>query len=429
MQIFKITPKTCFLFAICAFFITQEAFPKPNTVILILTLVWIADLIIHYWLNAHKQQLPKRTYKIFLWIFYASIVGLVFLILALLIFGSIAHWTPILKVYVYGFLLAIATLKILFSAMLSIQFLVSKIPFVNKISSPRHWFQTGVCILVFSVFAMIYGSVFEAFNLRVRHAKISDQTLPKSFEGYRIVLFSDMHIGSQVSTRYIRRLVDSINAQNPDIVVFAGDMVNYHSAELVPFVSLLSEIRAKDGVFAVLGNHDYGGYLRWKTPEDSINNIQKLLDIYESMNWHVLRNEHVWLRRGSDSIALAGVEVYSNHRTRRWGNFSDTEKALKGVSESNFIIMVTHNSEHFNEKLQPYFPHVNLTLAGHSHGGQIAPGIGQHRLSVARLALHHWRGLYDYENQRLFVDTGAGFNMFPFRFKMPPSIAVLTLSK
>ncbi|MCL2414107.1 MAG: metallophosphoesterase [Bacteroidales bacterium] len=429
MQFFKITPRICFLFAVCAFFIVREAFPKPNTVILILTLVWIADLIIDYWLRTNKSQLPQRTFKIFLWGFYASIASLVLLILGLLIFGSIAHWAPILKVYVYGILLAVAMTKISLAKIFVLQFLLSKIPFVNKISLPKRWFQASVCIAVFSIFAMFYGSIFEAFNLRVRHVKIQDQALPKNFEGYRIVLFSDMHIGSQISTRYVRRLVDSINAQNADLVVFAGDMVNFHSAELVPFASLFSEIRATDGVFAVLGNHDYGGYLRWETPEDSINDIQNLLDLYKSMDWNVLRNEHVWLHRGEDSIALAGVEVYSNHRTRRWKNLADTEKSLKGVSESDFIVMITHNPEHFNEKLQIYFPYVNLTLTGHSHGGQVAPGIRRHRLSVARLALHHWRGFYEIDGQKLFVDTGAGFNMFPFRFKMPPSISVLVLER
>ncbi|MCL2412923.1 MAG: metallophosphoesterase [Bacteroidales bacterium] len=423
----KLTPKISFLFAICAFLIVREAFPKPNTVLLILTLVWIADFLIDYWLRTNKSQLPQRTFNLFLWGFYVSMVCLTLLILGLLIFGSIAYWSPVLKVYVYGFLLAFAALKICLAVILSLQLLVSKISGLNKISSPKRWFQTVVCIIVFGFCAMLYGSIFEAFNLRVRHVNIQDQTLPKNFEGYRIVLFSDMHIGSQVSTRYVRRLVDSINAQNPDLVVFAGDMVNYHSAELVPFADLFSEIRATDGVFAVLGNHDYGGYLRWKTPQDSINDIQKLLDLYESMGWNVLRNEHVWLHRGDDSIALAGVEVYSNHRTRRWKNLADTEKALRGVSESDFIVMLTHNPEHFNEKLQIYFPHINLTLTGHSHGGQIAPGIGRHRISVARLALYHWHGLYKIDEQKLFVDTGAGFNMFPFRFGMPPSISVLVL--
>jgi len=429
MQVFKTTPRTCFLLAICAFFIVREAFPKPMTVVLALTLVWMAVLVIDYWLRTNKSQLPQRTFRIVLWGFYTTTLGLVALLLGLLIFGSIADWTPILRVYGYGFLMAIASLKIVLAIVLAIQILISKLSGLEKFSSPKRWFQASIFLILFSFSAMIYGSVFEAFNLRVRHVEINAKTLPKSFENYRIVLFSDMHIGSQVSTRYVRRLVDSINAQNPDLVVFAGDMVNFHSVELEPFVDLFAKIRATDGVFAVLGNHDYGGYVRWDSPQDSINDFQNLLNLYEAMGWNVLRNQHVWLHRGNDSIALAGVETYSNHQTRRWANLSDTEKALRNVPESAFIVMVTHNPEHFNEELQIYFPHVNLTLAGHSHGGQLALGFGRHPLSVARLALHHWRGLYVYGNQKLFVDTGAGFNLFPFRVGMPPNISVLTLEK
>jgi predicted MPP superfamily phosphohydrolase len=173
----------------------------------------------------------------------------------------------------------------------------------------------------------------------------------------------------------------------------------------------------------VLGNHDYSIYLNWKNSQDSLKNVQQLREIYHAMNWKLLSNEHVFLYRENDSIALAGVENYSTKKTKRWKNLTDTKKALKGISPADFIVMLSHNPEHFNEELQVDYPYVNLTLTGHSHGGQMAIG----NLSVARLAMKYWRGFFQFENQFLNVNTGVGFNALPFRINMPPSISVITL--
>jgi len=411
------------IFAILVFFIVREALPKPKPMAIIMAFVLFFDVWIKYWTQTNKSQLPRRTCKIFLWIFYASIVYFVLMILGFWL-SPIAYWPPILRVYGYGLMLIFASIKIVLANVLFLQFLISKIRFTNKISSPKRWFQVGLCIAVFMFIITLYGSIYEKFALRVHQIEIRDKTVPKAFDGYKIVQFSDMHIGSQVSKRYVRKLVDSINAQNPDLVVFTGDMVNFHTEEIIPFVELFSQIHAKDGVFVVLGNHDYSGYLRWERPPDSVDNILHLLHIYHSMGWNVLQNEHVWLHRGDDSIALVGVEMYSSKRTKRWKNIADTENALRGVCPSNFIVMLSHNPQHFNEELQLNFPHVNLTLTGHSHGGQMAI----RAFSIARFAMKHWRGFHRFDDQYLNVCTGCGFNTLPFRINMPPSISVVTLS-
>jgi predicted MPP superfamily phosphohydrolase len=124
---------------------------------------------------------------------------------------------------------------------------------------------------------------------------------------------------------------------------------------------------------------------------------------------------------------LAGVENYSTKKTKRWKNLTDTKKALSGVSPEVFIVMLSHNPEHFNEELQPNFPYVNLTLTGHSHGGQMAVGVRKYQFSVSRFAMKHWRDFHQFENQYLNVNTGVGFNALPFRINMPPSISVITL--
>ncbi|MDR0438209.1 MAG: metallophosphoesterase [Bacteroidales bacterium] len=391
---------------------------------IILSSVVMFYMWIEYWIQRNKLQLPQRTSNIVLRIFKISFWCFALMIIGLSI-SPIVYWTPILRIYGYGLMLIFASIKIVLANILFLQFLISKVRFTNKISSPKRWFQVGLCVVVFMFTMALYGSIYEVFNLKVNQLEVRDKAVPKAFDDYRIVQFSDMHIGSQVSKRYVRKLVDSINAQNPDLVVFTGDMVNFYTNEIVPFVELFSQIRAKDGVFVVLGNHDYSGYLRWKTSQDSVDNILQLINIYHSMGWNVLQNEHIWLHRGDDSIALAGVENYSSKRTKRWVNIADTEKALKGISPSNLIVMISHNPQHFNEELQINFPHVNLTLTGHSHGGQMAIG----EFSVARLAMKHWRGFHQFEDQYLNVCTGCGFNALPFRINMSPNISVVTLSE
>ena len=413
-------------FSAIVLFVIREALPKPRTIGLVLTFTLVFGAWIEYWIRTNRLELPQRICKIFLWIFYASLVGFFLMVLGMVI-SPIAFWSPFLRVYGYGMILVFVLIKIGIAKFFLLQFLLSKISFTQKIASPKRWFQITICITILAFSIVFYGLIYETFNLRVHRFEVRNKVVPEKFDGYKIVQFSDMHIGSQVWNHYVKKLVDSINAQNPDLVVFTGDMVNFHAGELAPFVKIFSQIQAKDGVFVVLGNHDYSSYVNWKTPQDSINDFQKLLDIYDSMGWRVLRNEHVWLRRGNDSIVLAGVENYSSKRTKRWENLADTRKALRGVSPSNFIVMISHNPEHFNEKLQIKFPYVNLTLTGHSHGGQIAIGAGKYQISISQLAMKHWRGFHQFGDQYLNVCTGAGFNTLPFRFNMPPSISVITL--
>jgi predicted MPP superfamily phosphohydrolase len=417
--------------AIFVFFAVRYAVPKPKTIGFIFMLVLLIDVWIDYWMRTnvrakHVSPLPQRTSKIFLRIFYATVVAFILMIIGFWI-APLPYWTPVLRVYGYGTIVITIAIKLFLATIFFVQFLISKNRFTNKIASPKRWFQVGVWMVVLMFAATLYGSIYEVFDLRVHRVEVRDKAVPKTFADYKIVQFSDMHIGNQISQRYVKKLVDSINAQNPDLVVFTGDMVNFHTEEIVPFVPLLSQIRATDGIFVVFGNHDYSSYRRWKTPKDSADNVQRLADIYHSMGWNVLSNEHVYLHRGDDSIALAGVENYSSKKNKRWENIADTEKALKGVSPSNFIVMISHNPEHFEEKLQVDYPYVNLTLTGHSHGGQMAIGMGKHQFSLPRFAMTHWRDFHQLGNQYLNVNTGCGFNVLPFRIYMPPSICAVTL--
>jgi predicted MPP superfamily phosphohydrolase len=392
----------------------------------ILMFTLVVDLWLDYWIRTNRAQLSKRASKLFLAKLYSIIAGFIVIVSALWI-SPFQHWEPFWRTYAIGALIIFVCVKISVGGIFFLQFLLSKFSKNNKLISPKKWFQISICtaVLVFGI--TLYGSIYEVFNLRVKHVEIKDKSVPKAFDGYKIVQFSDMHIGSQVSNHYVKKLVDLINAQIPDLVVFTGDMLNLNTDEIVPFVSLFSEIRAKDGVYVVLGNHDYGGYLNWKYPKDSLKNVQQLRNIYQSLNWRVMQNEHVYLYRGQDSIVLAGVDNYSSKKSKRRNSFADTEKALQGTSTKDFIVMLSHNPQHFGEELTIDYPNVNLTLSGHSHGGQMAIGKENLQFSPSQLSLPHWGGFYHVGNQYLFVNTGCGFNVFPFRINMPPNISVITL--
>jgi len=251
LQMFKIKTYhkliTSLILAVLVFFVVRYALPKPKTIGFIFMLVPLFDVWIDYWIRTNQSQIPQRTAKVFSWFFYASIIGFLSLIIALWI-SPMAYWTPLLRVYAYGLILILVSIKIIWAKIFLLQFLISKISFSRKISSPKRWFQISILVAIFMFGSALYGAIYEKFSLRVHRVNVRDSTIPKGFDCYKIVQFSDMHIGSQVWECYVKKLVDSINAQNPDLVVFTGDMVNFHSEEIEKFIPLLSRIRAKDGV-------------------------------------------------------------------------------------------------------------------------------------------------------------------------------------
>ncbi len=393
----------------------------------VLMFMLAVDWWLDHWIQTNRSQLPQRTSKIFLAILYPVVASFIVMVSAFWI-SPFHSWTPLLQTYTIGAIIILACVKISLGLIFFLQFLFSKIYYGHRILLPQRWFRIGLWGAALVLIITLYGSTYEVFDLRVQRVEIKDKSVPKAFAGYKIVQFSDMHIGSQISDRYVRKIVDSINAQNPDLVVFTGDMVNLCTDEMKPFVSLFSEISAKCGVYVILGNHDYGGYLNWKNPKDSLDNNQRMLDIYQSLNWRVLQNSHIYLYHGGDSIVLAGVDnYYSNKKSKRRHSLADTKQALSGTSPADFIVMLSHNPQHFEEELTMNNPEVNLTLSGHSHGGQMAIGTEKFQFSPSRLTLRYWQGLHHEGNQYLFVNTGCGFNVFPFRVNMKPAISVITL--
>ncbi len=277
-----------------------------------------------------------------------------------------------------------------------------------------------LAVILFIV--MWWGVFFTRRDLEVVNVEIESPRLPASFNGYRIVQFSDAHVGTWgQDTTFVSAMVDSINALHPDAIFFTGDIVNRRTSELLPFVKILSRLNAPDGVYSILGNHDYGDYIDWKTPEEKKADHQLLIDLEKKMGWRLLNNESAWIRRENDSIPVIGVENWGDPPFKCYGDLSKAYGKEPGsdLNDGYFKILLTHNPAHWTEHVIKE-SNIDLTLSGHTHAMQAAIGPIGHRWSPAVFRYKQWGGLYnelakDSTDMRLYVNIGSGEVGIPTR--------------
>lgn len=298
-------------------------------------------------------------------------------------------------------------------------------------SLPRLWHRrrigwltgTGIATAVILCTAMWWGALINRFNIDVKQVEVTVPGLPASMDGLRLLQFSDLHTGTfGRDTTFTSELIDSINAQHPDVIVFTGDIVNRHSGEMDPFVRTLSRLHAPMGVFAILGNHDYGDYFNWPAPQIKQANLQLLCDLYNRTGIRLLRNETVWLRRGSDSLALIGVENIGEPPFTTYGSL---KRAYPDLSDSTPKVLLSHNPRHWTDSIATDpTANVALTLSGHTHAMQIELG----KWSPSAWRYDTWGGLYtDDTGRQLYVNIGSGTVGLPMRIGATPEITVITL--
>lgn len=287
-----------------------------------------------------------------------------------------------------------------------------------------HWpsapfVYTGLLLAGVNAGVILYGAFIGKTHFEVKQASFTSARLPKAFDGYRIVQLSDIHIGSWAgNAKALQRMVDMVNAQQPDLIVFTGDLINNRAIELDGFQQILSTLHAKDGIYSILGNHDYGPYYPWKSKRAQADNLTELKKREAAMGWKLLSNEHVILYRNTDSIALIGVE---NDGEPPFSQYANLPKAVAGTEEL-FQLLLSHNPTHWHREVLPTSK-VDLMLAGHTHAMQLA--IGHH--SPSSLIYPQWSGMYQQNERGLYVNVGLGFVGLPFRFGAWPEITVITL--
>ncbi len=277
----------------------------------------------------------------------------------------------------------------------------------------------GLAAAFFTIYVALYGAIVGFGHIEVKHIDVYSADLPASFDGYRIVQFTDAHVGSFDGSRknILRRAVDSINAQHADLIAFTGDLQNIQPKELYPVRKLLSSLRATDGVYSVLGNHDYSMYIEADAAVKAANE-HELIARQRQFGWTLLRNENRSIRRGADSIVIAGEE---NDGEPPFPSRADLSKTLTGVDRHAYVVLLQHDPSAWRRDILPH-SNVQLTLSGHTHAGQFS--LFGWRPSRMKYAEDY--GLYTSANRSLYVSAGIG-GLLPFRFGVPAEITVLTL--
>ena len=279
----------------------------------------------------------------------------------------------------------------------------------------------GWLLALLAVFVFVHGVRSGFRELEVVSVELSFDDLPPAFDGYRVAQFSDAHVGTYAGgrQRILRRAIDSINALHPDLIVFTGDLQNMRPQEIDEHRQLLASLQARDGVCSVLGNHDYAEYTA-DSPDQKQLCCQLTREKEQDLGWHLLANSHRVIRRGQDSIVVAGME---NDGEGRFPQLGDVQGTLQGVDRRSFVVMLEHDPTSWHRKILPQ-SYAQLTLSGHTHGGQLSL-LGW---SPVSLRYRECQGLYHEGPRALYVSKGLG-GVIPWRFGTPGEVVVLTLRR
>jgi predicted MPP superfamily phosphohydrolase len=400
--------------------------------VLLLAVVGIDWVLWRLW----KKQTLKEFRKWF-GIFLFGISPLVFLS-GFLVFGLIIPDASGYEVYnVFGAFLSIFLLiylpKFLFLIFYTIGGLPASLPrrqakvrkrHYPRISRAKFLSQVGIIFATAPFVTLLFGILKGRFAFYTRHEKLFFPDLPKAFTGLRIVQISDLHLGSFGSNREpLKEAVDLINAEQPDLVLFTGDLVNNFAGETRGWENILGAIKAPLGKFSILGNHDYGNYSTWPSPQRKQANFKSILAAHRRFGFQLLRNESVEITRGEQKIALSGIENWGNPPFPQYG---DLEKAWNESGEASFKILMSHDPDHWEAQVMGK-RNYDLTLAGHTHGMQFGFTWRNFKWSPAQYKFKRWAGLYKEGEQFLYVNRGLGYLGMPARVGMPPEITVFDL--
>ena len=401
---------------------------------------WLITLLLLVFFQWYSYQALKTAISN-RWILY----GYVFF--TVIIVGNLLFYTLILErnttneprlMYAIGFFLSLLIFQLLVSVILlaedvfripqALYSFLKRVPEQTQFIPSRRKIISQIALGLASIpFAsLLYGMYRGKYNYKVLSYKLEFEDLPDAFDGFKITQISDIHSGSFDNQTKVKYGVDLVNQQKSDLVLFTGDLVNNRADEIKPWIKIFNKIKAEFGVFSILGNHDYGDYMRWESPAAKRKNMEDLYDAHNEMGWDLLLNESRYIEKDGERLAIIGVE--------NWGSgfkkAGDLNKALNKVSEKDFKILLTHDPSHWEAQVIPHPFKIHLTLSGHTHGMQFGieiPGII--KWSPAKWRYKQWAGVYGENKQYLNVNRGFGYLAYPGRVGMWPEVSVITLSK
>lgn len=287
--------------------------------------------------------------------------------------------------------------------------------------------KLGLGIAAIPFLGIIHGIFKGKYNYKVINKTLYFNDLPPNFEGLKILQISDLHSGSFDNKEEIEHAVSLINEQQADLFLFTGDIVNTKAEEFTPWIDTFKNIKAFPlGKYSVLGNHDYGEYVSWTSENEKKRNFKAIKELHAKVNFNLLTNQNVTLRKDTDTISLIGVENWG----RNFKQAGDLELASVGVQKKDFKILMSHDPSHWDEEVQHHNDNYHLTLSGHTHGLQFGIEIpGFLKWSPVQYVYKQWAGLYQNAGRYVYVNRGFGFHAFPGRVGIWPEITVLELKR
>lgn len=287
------------------------------------------------------------------------------------------------------------------------------------------WIRFDMAVAGLLVLLFIYGIVRGKYAYRVIKHTLYFPDLPESFDGFTISQISDVHSGSFTNAKAVQRGIDMVKAQASDVFVFTGDLVNNKAEEIKPWIKAFSQIKAPFGQFSILGNHDYGDYVKWESEQKKRDNLQLLKSYHKDLGYKLLLDEHVELHKGNDKIILAGVENWGIG----FGERGDLNKAMSRTSPDDFKILLSHDPSHWEAQVIKYSSKIHLTLSGHTHGMQFGIEAFGIKWSPVKFRYKHWAGIKQINDMYLNVNRGFGFIGFSGRVGIWPEITVIELKR
>ncbi len=410
----------------------------------ILTSILFIVIIDWYYYRSFRAIIKKINSKIrqplqvLYWLYTIATIGLMFYIASY--FSSNVKPPKIVRVYVLGFVFVVLISKLIgciFIIAHDIEMLIISLkkrmsPKIelsgeNQISRKDFLKKTGVIVSAIPFGTLIFGMLESAFDYTVKRKKLVIDNLPDSFKGLRIVHISDLHVGSFISTEPLEKAIEIIKQQKPDIIFFTGDLVNDITEEALPFIETLKTITAPMGVYSILGNHDYGDYYYQKDDLDGKkHNYDLMRAVHSKLGWKLLLNESYILTKNNERLAILGVENWGN--ALRFPKYGDIDKAKEGCLESDVKLLLSHDPSHWDAIILPEHKDIALTLSGHTHGMQFGIEIPGFKWSPSKYLYKQWAGLYQKNNQYIYVNRGLGFLGYPGRVGILPEITVIELN-
>lgn len=398
-------------------------------IILILTVIIITELYTYRFLkfNFFRNSEKLRFLKIFCIVFPVAFLlteTIINLVIGYPEDDFIKHRSLFITLDLFIFIYLPRFITAFFLIFYDAYSLFKKIILRRKITTVRILpYRLALVIWCFSLLFVIHGYVFQKKSIKLKELTLSFENLPPSFDGFKVIQISDLHLGTFKNSNYLKDVVDKINNINPDLLFITGDIINVSYTELVQFKEIFAELRSDIKIYSILGNHDIGDYFSFKLPENQEYLTQKLIKTQREMGFNLLIDTNVYITKGRDSIVILGVNNCGDYPFKHRG---DLQKALKNVPDNTFKVLLSHDPKHWEREVKEK-TNISLTLSGHTHAMQMAIIFGESGLSPSALIYNNWYGLYNNNGQYLYVNPGLGYSGFSGRIGTRPEITIFNL--